>query len=330
MAAGRRLVQVGFMRRYDAGVPGDEGRVDAAAAIGAPLLMHCAHRNPSVPGHYVHREMIITDTRRARDRHRPLAVRRGDRRRPRVLTPRRSRPRHRPAGPADPLLRDGQRRARRRRDRRSTHGTATTSAARSSARTAPSPWPTPARWSCGREGGFAGRVPADWRERFVRAYDVELQDWVDAVAAGLVRPGRAPGTATPPPSRPTPPSRRCAPATRWSSGSARHRRSTPTGRADDRRRRPRGPDRGPGRCRPVPGAARPARRRPHVREVPRRHGDQRGRRARPGWVDGPRSSPRSATTGSAPSSGPRWPASASTPGTSARPPTCTRRSCSAS
>jgi len=25
-------------------------------------------------------------------------------------------------------------------------------------------------------------VPADWRERFVRAYDVELQEWVDAVA----------------------------------------------------------------------------------------------------------------------------------------------------
>jgi myo-inositol 2-dehydrogenase/D-chiro-inositol 1-dehydrogenase len=25
-------------------------------------------------------------------------------------------------------------------------------------------------------------VPADWRERFVRAYDVELQEWADAVA----------------------------------------------------------------------------------------------------------------------------------------------------
>ena len=27
-------------------------------------------------------------------------------------------------------------------------------------------------------------MPADWRERFRRAYDVELQDWLDAVAAG--------------------------------------------------------------------------------------------------------------------------------------------------
>jgi myo-inositol 2-dehydrogenase/D-chiro-inositol 1-dehydrogenase len=33
-------------------------------------------------------------------------------------------------------------------------------------------------------GAHSGRVPVDWRERFVAAYDVELQDWVDSVAAG--------------------------------------------------------------------------------------------------------------------------------------------------
>jgi myo-inositol 2-dehydrogenase/D-chiro-inositol 1-dehydrogenase len=32
-----------------------------------------------------------------------------------------------------------------------------------------------------RAGLAADRVPGDWRERFVRAYDVELQEWVDAV-----------------------------------------------------------------------------------------------------------------------------------------------------
>ena len=32
-----------------------------------------------------------------------------------------------------------------------------------------------------RSGGFTGRVPEDWRERFLTAYDVELQEWVDAV-----------------------------------------------------------------------------------------------------------------------------------------------------
>ena len=33
-----------------------------------------------------------------------------------------------------------------------------------------------------RAGLAADRVPADWRERFVRAYDIELQEWVDAVS----------------------------------------------------------------------------------------------------------------------------------------------------
>jgi myo-inositol 2-dehydrogenase/D-chiro-inositol 1-dehydrogenase len=40
-----------------------------------------------------------------------------------------------------------------------------------------------------REGAFSGRVPADWRERFLRAYDVELQEWVDGVAAGQAPAG---------------------------------------------------------------------------------------------------------------------------------------------
>src|SRR5262249_59834580 len=36
-----------------------------------------------------------------------------------------------------------------------------------------------------RKGGRRSEpVSADWRERFVRAYDRELQEWVDAVAAG--------------------------------------------------------------------------------------------------------------------------------------------------
>jgi myo-inositol 2-dehydrogenase/D-chiro-inositol 1-dehydrogenase len=35
-----------------------------------------------------------------------------------------------------------------------------------------------------REGRRSCSVPADWRERFSGAYDVELQDWLKAVAAG--------------------------------------------------------------------------------------------------------------------------------------------------
>jgi myo-inositol 2-dehydrogenase/D-chiro-inositol 1-dehydrogenase len=59
-ALGRRLVTVGFMRRYDPGYADMKARL-AAGAIGAPLLVHCAHRNPSVHS-FFDSAMIITDT----------------------------------------------------------------------------------------------------------------------------------------------------------------------------------------------------------------------------------------------------------------------------
>src|SRR3712207_1786896 len=31
-----------------------------------------------------------------------------------------------------------------------------------------------------KAGRHEGRVPEDWRERFIRAYDTELQEWIDA------------------------------------------------------------------------------------------------------------------------------------------------------
>lgn len=60
IASGRHLVQVGFMRRYDAGYRLLKQVVDSGE-IGAPLMLHCAHRNPSVPAHYAG-DMGITDT----------------------------------------------------------------------------------------------------------------------------------------------------------------------------------------------------------------------------------------------------------------------------
>jgi myo-inositol 2-dehydrogenase/D-chiro-inositol 1-dehydrogenase len=47
-ARGRRLVQVGFMRRYDAAYLDLKSAIDDGS-IGVPLLAHMAHRNPSVP-----------------------------------------------------------------------------------------------------------------------------------------------------------------------------------------------------------------------------------------------------------------------------------------
>lgn len=59
VAAGRRLVQVGFMRRYDAGYVALKHAI--ATQTGAPLMVHAAHRNPRVGPNYV-TPMAIHDT----------------------------------------------------------------------------------------------------------------------------------------------------------------------------------------------------------------------------------------------------------------------------
>ena len=59
-AAGRRSVQVGFMRRYDPGYL-DVRTAVADGSIGEPLLAHAVHRNASVPESF-HGEMSLTDS----------------------------------------------------------------------------------------------------------------------------------------------------------------------------------------------------------------------------------------------------------------------------
>ena len=59
VAHGSRLVQVGFMRRYDAGYRMLKQVVDNE--IGQPLMVHAAHRNPTVPEQY-NTPMAIHDT----------------------------------------------------------------------------------------------------------------------------------------------------------------------------------------------------------------------------------------------------------------------------
>jgi myo-inositol 2-dehydrogenase/D-chiro-inositol 1-dehydrogenase len=59
-ALARRLVQVGFMRRFDPAYVEMKARLDRGD-IGAPLLVHCAHRNATVPPGFGS-EMILTDS----------------------------------------------------------------------------------------------------------------------------------------------------------------------------------------------------------------------------------------------------------------------------
>ncbi len=51
MAGGKQLVQVGFMRRYDPGYRALKRMIDSGK-YGAPLMLHCAHRNFEVPDDY--------------------------------------------------------------------------------------------------------------------------------------------------------------------------------------------------------------------------------------------------------------------------------------
>jgi myo-inositol 2-dehydrogenase/D-chiro-inositol 1-dehydrogenase len=180
VAAGRRLVQVGYMRRYDAAYRALKSTVDAGT-IGLPLMMHCTHRNSSVPAYY-NSDSLITDT----------AVHEIDMVRwlfgeeivaTATLSPRRSR---NGGDLPDPLvlllemasgilvdveisvnIRYGY-------DIRGEvvgeNGTVALGEA--------SPITLRA------DGGVVNRVPADWRERFIRAYDIELQEWIDAVRTG--------------------------------------------------------------------------------------------------------------------------------------------------
>jgi myo-inositol 2-dehydrogenase/D-chiro-inositol 1-dehydrogenase len=186
VAAGRRLVQVGFNRRYDPAHRALKEAVDAGA-IGAPLLVHCAHRNASVPPHYT-RDMSIADTAiHEIDELRWLlgqeiaAVQ--------VLTPRKS---SRGGELQDPLLvlfemADG------------VLVDVEVSVnvhygyeirCEVSGETGTVELSDPAPVTIRREGTVAGLVPGDWRERFTLSYDIELREWVDTVVTG--RPPQGP------------------------------------------------------------------------------------------------------------------------------------------
>jgi myo-inositol 2-dehydrogenase / D-chiro-inositol 1-dehydrogenase len=59
-ALGRRLVQVGFMRRFDPRYRAVKRGLDEGH-VGRPLMLHCAHRNAAVPPTYTS-DMLITSS----------------------------------------------------------------------------------------------------------------------------------------------------------------------------------------------------------------------------------------------------------------------------
>jgi myo-inositol 2-dehydrogenase / D-chiro-inositol 1-dehydrogenase len=179
-AFGRRLVQVGYMRRFDSQYRAMKETI-LSGAIGAPLLFQSAHRNPSVPGHYT-KDMALTDT----------AVHDIDIARfllddePATISVRVPRKNSFGGELADPLL--------------------TLMDMRSGALVAIE---TSVNIAYGYDirgevvgergvvtlaerndvvvkanGVYSGRVPVDWRERFGAAFDAEFREWLAAAAKG--------------------------------------------------------------------------------------------------------------------------------------------------
>ncbi|MBU8820247.1 Gfo/Idh/MocA family protein [Mycolicibacterium goodii] len=57
---GKRLIQVGFMRRFDHEYAQLKALLDAGE-LGTPLVLHCVHRNPAVP-HGFDSSMVVRDS----------------------------------------------------------------------------------------------------------------------------------------------------------------------------------------------------------------------------------------------------------------------------
>ncbi len=60
VASGKKIIQVGFMRRFDEGYIELQKQI-SGNSLGELLALHCAHRNPSVPEWYGN-EMLIADS----------------------------------------------------------------------------------------------------------------------------------------------------------------------------------------------------------------------------------------------------------------------------
>jgi myo-inositol 2-dehydrogenase/D-chiro-inositol 1-dehydrogenase len=180
VAAGRRLVQVGFMRRYDAAYRALKGVIDAGT-IGAPLIYYSGHRNPAVPESYT-KDMAIVDTA-VHDFDVVRWLLGEELTSIRVLA---AKPNRRGGDLLDPLLMILE----------------TTSGVLVNVETSVNiAYGYDIRGEVVGEEGTAALadrgpvilrtansvgvgVPEDWRERFIAAYDTEFQEWITAVSAG--------------------------------------------------------------------------------------------------------------------------------------------------
>lgn len=178
-AHGRRLVQIGFMRRYDPAYLQVKAALDGGD-IGEPLMLHCVHRNPAVPDGFT-RDMALTDsvvheidtTRWLLGDEITAVSFRAGRRSPL-------------AAEQDPQMVMFETRSGVLVDVESfvncQYGYDVRCELVGSVGVASLDNPSSSTVTSSR--GRANAVPADWRERFGTAFQNEFQDWVDRVPSG--------------------------------------------------------------------------------------------------------------------------------------------------
>ncbi|MED1738045.1 Gfo/Idh/MocA family oxidoreductase [Bacillus swezeyi] len=175
---GKRLVQVGFMRRYDNGYVQLKEAIDNRI-IGDPLMVHCAHRNPTVGENYT-TDMAVVDTLV----HEIDALHwliNDDYESVQVIYPKKSKN-------ALPHLRDPQIVI------IETKGGIVINAeiyvnckygydiqCEVVGEDGIVKLPEPSSISLRKDGKFSTDILMDWQRRFVNAYDVEIQDFIDSI-----------------------------------------------------------------------------------------------------------------------------------------------------
>ncbi|MCB1497748.1 MAG: Gfo/Idh/MocA family oxidoreductase [Bauldia sp.] len=181
VAGGRRLVQVGFMRRFDADYRRLKTVIDGGS-LGAPLMFHSAHRNASVPPGLYTSEMPLNDTL-VHDADISRWLLSDEIVGVEVRLPRRSRQGSDLRDPHFVLL-------------HMAHGAIVDVEisvnigygydirGEVSCEQGVAALPNRPATVVSDVNGVRQSIPADWRERFIEAYDQEFREWIAAASAG--------------------------------------------------------------------------------------------------------------------------------------------------
>lgn len=181
VAFGKRLVQVGFMRRFDSDYRQLKSVLDGGS-LGLPLMYHSVHRNASVPAGLYTSDMLLNDTL-VHDADTSRWLLNDEIAAVEVRYPRRS---SRGEGLRDPcfVLLHMQSGALVDVEISVNIGYGYDIRGEASCERGVVSLPDRPAPLISDEHGVRRHIPVDWRERFVEAYDQEFREWIVAASAG--------------------------------------------------------------------------------------------------------------------------------------------------